>query len=95
MPKYVWLAEYTTQSRFEHPTPNKRYLMGEIVIDATANAPVGSAVLLIRAPGLILYRRSPAAAFERASWAGTKEVDFVTGIPMWSWVSSKAVTGAQ
>jgi len=55
MPRYVWVAELSTKSNFDHGSGEHRAI-GEIVFDSTANAYANNPYIVLHLPGLILTK---------------------------------------
>lgn len=65
LPHYIWIAEITTANRFCQTTESQRSILGEILIDSTANRyDPANACLSVHLPGFMLLRNLEKRVFD-------------------------------
>jgi hypothetical protein len=59
LPKFIWIAEIHDQANFERGAFNNKSRLGEVVLDASADALHGDALLFLRLSGKLIGTAAP------------------------------------
>ena len=84
LPKFIWVVELHDLSLFQRGNPKTKSRLGEVILDASADALHGDALIFARISGLMISRAAPddgLLIMESGSQGGGRELLVIKAPP--------------